>query len=178
MATYTLALINGHEDGKRFFDTYNIPYWVITKGANAGKLRVKQPRSYDSSKVLDVRRLLTEQGYGILCDHSDVFRDENDRTVITFSPYHDISPDVAEELYLSGYDVEVSDLSIYGYGTKTIVERRQRRYMASQKSDYVTFKLSLWGSYALFFRPELKVERCSYDVITPSAARGVLDDIY
>ena len=28
MATYTLALINNHEDGKRFFDTYNIPYQV------------------------------------------------------------------------------------------------------------------------------------------------------
>ena len=41
-----------------------------------------------------------------------------------------------------------------------------------------TFKLSLWGPYALFSRPELKVERCSYDVITPSAARGVLDAIY
>ena len=33
-----------------------------------------------------------------------------------------------------------------------------------------TFKLSLWGPYALFSRPELKVERCSYEVITPSAA--------
>lgn len=84
MATYTLALINNHEDGKLFFDTYNIPYQVITRGINAGKLRVKQPRAYDSSKVLEVRRLLTEQGYGILCDHSNVFRDEDDRTVVTF----------------------------------------------------------------------------------------------
>lgn len=50
MATYTLALINNHEDGKIFFGTYNIPYQVITRGANSGKLRVKQPRSYDSSK--------------------------------------------------------------------------------------------------------------------------------
>ena len=44
--------------------------------------------------------------------------------------------------------------------------------------EHSTFKLSLWGPYALFSRPELKVERCSYDVITPSAARGVLDAIY
>ena len=108
-------------DGKLFFDTYNIPYQIITRGTNAGKLRVKQSRSYDSSKVLEVRRLLTEQGYGILCDHSNVFRDENERTVVTFSPYHDISPDVAGEIYLPGYNVEMSDLSIYGYGTKTVV---------------------------------------------------------
>lgn len=36
----------------------------------------------------------------------------------------------------------------------------------------------VWGDYALFSRPEMKVERCSYDVITPSAARGILEAIY
>lgn len=34
------------------------------------------------------------------------------------------------------------------------------------------------GEYALFSRPELKVERVSYDVMTPSAARGILEAIY
>lgn len=34
-----------------------------------------------------------------------------------------ISPDVAGEIYLPGYNVEISDLSIYGYGTKTVVIR-------------------------------------------------------
>lgn len=39
------------------------------------------------------------------------------------------------------------------------------------------FVVDLWGDYALFTRPELKVERYSYDVITPSAARGILTSI-
>ena len=39
-------------------------------------------------------------------------------------------------------------------------------------------KVRVWGDYALFARPELKVERCSYDVMTPSAARGILDAVY
>lgn len=39
-------------------------------------------------------------------------------------------------------------------------------------------KVRVWGKYALFSRPEMKVERCSYDVITPSAARGILEAIY
>lgn len=39
-------------------------------------------------------------------------------------------------------------------------------------------KVKVWGNYALFSRPELKTERCSYDIITPSAARGILDAIY
>ena len=39
-------------------------------------------------------------------------------------------------------------------------------------------KILVWGDYALFSRPELKTERCSYDVMTPSAARGILESIY
>ena len=38
--------------------------------------------------------------------------------------------------------------------------------------------LRIWGDYACFTRPEGKVERISYDVITPSSARGVLEAIY
>lgn len=38
--------------------------------------------------------------------------------------------------------------------------------------------LEVCGDYALFSRPEMKVERVSYDVITPSAARGILEAIY
>lgn len=39
-------------------------------------------------------------------------------------------------------------------------------------------KLRVWGDYACFTRPEMKVERVSYDVLTPSAARGILEAIY
>lgn len=39
-------------------------------------------------------------------------------------------------------------------------------------------KLKVWGEYACFTRPEMKVERVSYDVMTPSAARGILEAIY
>lgn len=39
-------------------------------------------------------------------------------------------------------------------------------------------KVEVWGDYACFTRPELKVERVSYEIITPSAARGILEAIY
>lgn len=39
-------------------------------------------------------------------------------------------------------------------------------------------QLKVWGEYACFTRPEMKVERVSYDVMTPSAARGILEAIY
>ena len=40
------------------------------------------------------------------------------------------------------------------------------------------FGLEVWGDMACFTRPELKVERVSYDVITPSAARAIFEAIF
>jgi len=42
----------------------------------------------------------------------------------------------------------------------------------------VPIALRIWGDFACFTRPEMKAERVSYDVITPSAARGILEAIY
>jgi CRISPR-associated protein Cas5d len=38
-------------------------------------------------------------------------------------------------------------------------------------------RLKVWGEHALFTRPEMKVERVSYDIITPAAARAILEAI-
>lgn len=42
----------------------------------------------------------------------------------------------------------------------------------------MSIKLEVWGDYACFTRPEMKVERVSYDVMTPSAARGLIEAVY
>src|SRR4051812_31163228 len=39
-------------------------------------------------------------------------------------------------------------------------------------------RLKVWGDHACFTRPEMKAERVSYDVMTPSAARGILEAIH
>lgn len=39
-------------------------------------------------------------------------------------------------------------------------------------------RFKAWGDFACFTRPEMKVERVSYDVMTPSAARGLIEAIY
>jgi CRISPR-associated protein Cas5d len=39
-------------------------------------------------------------------------------------------------------------------------------------------RIEAWGDYALFTRPEMKVERVTYDFITPSAARGLIEAVY
>ena len=47
--------------------------------------------------------------------------------------------------------------------------------LSNRISDFVC--LRVWGERACFTRPEMKVERVSYEVITPSAARGVLEAV-
>lgn len=49
--------------------------------------------------------------------------------------------------------------------------------MKSEDKRY-GFRVDIRGEYALFTRPEMKVERVSYDCITPSAARGILEAVY
>ncbi len=47
----------------------------------------------------------------------------------------------------------------------------------SQK-QYVNVAIDVWGDFAMFTRPESKVERMTYFIPTPSACRGILDAIY
>lgn len=42
----------------------------------------------------------------------------------------------------------------------------------------MSIRMEVWGEYASFNRPEMKVERVSYDVPTPSAARGMIEAIF
>ena len=44
--------------------------------------------------------------------------------------------------------------------------------------DLPPLEVKLWGDYACFTRPEMKVERVTYPVMTPSAARGALEAIF
>lgn len=41
-----------------------------------------------------------------------------------------------------------------------------------------TITLRIWGDFACFTRPEMKVERVSYSIMTPSAARGILEAVF
>ena len=44
--------------------------------------------------------------------------------------------------------------------------------------EYPPLEVKVWGDFACFTRPEMKVERVSYPVMTPSAARGILEAIF
>ena len=42
----------------------------------------------------------------------------------------------------------------------------------------MSIRVEAWGDYACFSRPEMKTERVSYDIITPSAARGLIESVF
>lgn len=47
-----------------------------------------------------------------------------------------------------------------------------------ERRVFMAIQVEVWGEYACFTRPEMKTERVSYDCMTPSAARGLLESIY
>lgn len=54
----------------------------------------------------------------------------------------------------------------------------QERRIEMVEKQFKPFCLEVWGDYACFTRPEMKVERVSYDVPTPSAVRAVFEAIF
>ncbi len=58
-------------------------------------------------------------------------------------------------------------------GVAVTAARKERRFCMA-----FGFRIEAWGDRALFTRPELSVERVTYDVITPSAARGLIESVY
>lgn len=110
-----IANVNDYEQAKLFFDEFNIPYEVVTRGENKGKLRVKPNREKDRYNLFEAEKRLQNAGLGHIVDHSRYFRDADDNTVCTFSPY-DLHPNMEGVPWL-----KVSDHSIYGCGTRTYV---------------------------------------------------------
>lgn len=91
MATYEFALINNHEEGKLFFENLQHTLSSHCRGKNKGKLRVKKIRSIDGNAVLEAQKALEYAETEPFCDYSNVFRNEDDRLVITFIPYQAVT---------------------------------------------------------------------------------------
>ena len=116
-AGMTLAYVNDIEAAKLFFREYNIPYEQIEVGKDAGKLKVRALRFIDHERMMDIEARCRRLGLAALCDHSNVFRDADGNTIITFSPYD------YDEVPKGRTWIEKSEHSIYGYGTTTFVVR-------------------------------------------------------
>ena len=112
-----IAQVNDVAAARLFFDEFNIPYEEVISGPNAGKLKIRAPRSIDKEKVLEVEQRCRLARVPELCDHPNVFRDLDDNTIVTFNPYN------VEEVPAGKTWIEMSNHSIYGLWTKTFVIR-------------------------------------------------------
>lgn len=121
-AKMVLASVNQQEEARLFFNEYDIPFQITASGQNKGKLRVLPMCSKDRKILMDVKKILKENGLDWVVDHSNVFRDENDNTVVTFSPYQDVRQ--LGGIMIGGFEFTYSERSIYGYGTYTVVARK------------------------------------------------------
>lgn len=58
------------------------------------------------------------------------------------------------------------------------IGENKKGYTPMTTAPYPPLSIKIWGDLACFTRPEMKTERVSYPVITPSAARGVVEAIF
>ncbi|MCC8152652.1 MAG: hypothetical protein LIO96_14750 [Lachnospiraceae bacterium] len=129
--TGIFACVNNTEAAIRLFEDYDIPYHLITKGENAGKIRVKSLRDGDYKRYCELEEVLKRHGYADIMDHSETFRDVDDELIFCFSPYRIFGEKIGEDGKIKyevpevpGYESEVRYPGIYGYGTATAVFRR------------------------------------------------------
>lgn len=92
-------------------------------------------------------------------------------------------PQVARDLLSSGGQrschrglVSLATEPIPTLGRRT--EPFEGAFRNAMRRNPTPLQVKLWGDYACFTRPEMKVERVSYPVMTPSAARGALEAIF
>ena len=107
------ARINDVDAAREFFTAYHIPYEEGV-GENAGMLLVKKTRDIDWERSREVEDRCRRARIPEITDHPAEFRDEEDNTIVTFSPY-----DSMEGMNLPW--IERLERSIYGYGTTTFV---------------------------------------------------------
>ncbi len=112
-----IAQVNDVAASRLFFEEFNIPYEEVTEGKNAGKLKVKALRSIDRKRAYEAGQRCRRARCAEICDHMNVFRDRDDNTIVTFSPYD------VEEVPGHRTWIEMSEHSIYGTWTKTFVIR-------------------------------------------------------
>lgn len=76
---------------------------------------------------------------------------------------------------------ETTEASIYKspiLTTATLQKNGSKVNKATNKKKYKKSMVHVWGEQAVFQRAEIKHDICSYDIITPSAARGIMESIY
>ncbi|MCD8153529.1 MAG: hypothetical protein LUF78_02345 [Clostridiales bacterium] len=129
--TGTFALVNNKEAAIQLFEDYDTPYHLITKGENAGKIRIKRLRDSDYMWYWEQEDALKRQRYADIVEHSIIFRDVDDELIFCFSPYHIFHEKIGEngkpkykEPEVPGYECEVRYPGIYGNGTATAVFRK------------------------------------------------------
>ncbi len=84
----TIAYVmNDPEAARRFFAQYSIPYWEV-QTKDSVRFRVKALRTIDQERAMDLNvRIRKARISNALCDHEFVFRDAEDNTIVTYSPY-------------------------------------------------------------------------------------------
>ena len=105
----TAYVVNDFDAARMFFAEYNIEYKVEPDG----RIMVREGRDIDRERAHQIDNRLRKIGLGNMCDHKFIWRDRENNTLVTYSPY-----DVEE---VSQTWIEKTEFNFYGFGTTTFV---------------------------------------------------------
>lgn len=100
----------------------------------------------------------------------------------SFDCYHPMSEDKESKIMLIKENGTVfrflfSQISPV-FGKIPILKEMEERRKSNVMSEYANICIDVWGDFAMFTRPDSRVERVTYPVPTPSACRGILNAVY
>lgn len=104
-------VVNDFDAARMFFAEYNIEYKVEPDG----RIMVRGDRDIDRERARLLETKLRRAGLGHTCDHKFIWRDRENNTLVTYSPY-----DVEE---VKQKWIEKAEDNFYGHGTTTFVVR-------------------------------------------------------
>lgn len=108
----TAYVVNDVPTARLFCSHYNIEY-KEEETEDGTKIQVKAPRAIDQERVHDLNQRLRRAHLYRMCDHEFVWRDKEDNTLVTYSPY-----DVEE---VKQTWIEKVEDNFYGHGTTTFI---------------------------------------------------------
>ena len=108
----TAYVVNDVQQARLFCSHYNIPYRE-EETEDGTKIQVKVPRDIDQERAHDLNQRLRRTRLSRLCDHEFVWRDADDNTLVTYSPYD------VEEVRQTW--IEKVEDNFYGHGSTTFI---------------------------------------------------------
>lgn len=114
--------IHNINEGLSFCDRYGITCSVNTTSDGKEELVLLNPPDLSYNPKFKTVESIARKIDGFVIDHPNAFLNDQGHLIVTFSPYDgELRESEQKKLRRKGYDIQLCEFDLYGYGTKTYV---------------------------------------------------------